>query len=178
MILMGSVTESAGGSSPRMGRRIVATGGVRPRRTEPVVIDRIVYPPWRGGGDVVFCARDAGATDKLCLSVSPSSSASPPSGRKEGLPCAAGCVTESAGGSSPRMILTIVKKVGAEETWFHARVTPSCSVTPRMTSGMSALRLTRHSRAVPAPAKAWGGSPGQEAGVHVKRRTGFPPSRE
>jgi hypothetical protein len=54
----GSVKEPAGGFSPRMGRRIVATGGVRPRRTEPVVIDGIVYPPRRGGGDVVLCARD------------------------------------------------------------------------------------------------------------------------
>ena len=37
----GSVTESAGSPSPRMGRWNVATGGVRLRRTEPVVV--LVY---------------------------------------------------------------------------------------------------------------------------------------
>ncbi len=36
-------------SSPRMGRWIVATGGVRHRRTEPVVIHALTQPPRRGG---------------------------------------------------------------------------------------------------------------------------------
>ena len=37
-------------SSPRMGRWIVATGGVRHRRTEPVVIHALAQPPRRVGG--------------------------------------------------------------------------------------------------------------------------------
>ena len=44
------MAKAAGLSSPRMGRRIVATGGVGRRRTEPVVIRGFLRPPRRGGG--------------------------------------------------------------------------------------------------------------------------------